>query len=125
MASSTVRLLPASQTRALDMQLQRITEWRIATPAVHLTFGIDGHAALLPVQLLSVLQQQLFASVAYSTTMEQLEGSRPVLAARDSSADVDSSWGPVFQVTRQHSVVQGALCEACAPDVLAAAQTAA
>jgi hypothetical protein len=91
------------------MQLQRITAWRIATPAVYLTYGIEGHAALLPVQLLSVLQQQLFASVAYSTAMEQLEGSRPVLAAGASSADVDSSWGPVSQVTSQHSAVHTAL----------------
>jgi hypothetical protein len=50
------------------------------------------------VQLLFLLQQQLFASVAYSTAMEQLEGSRPVLAAGASDADVESSWGPVAKV---------------------------
>jgi hypothetical protein len=91
------------------MQLQRIIEWRMTTPAVYLTYGTGGHAALLPVQLLSVLQQQLFASVAYSTAMEQLEGSRPGLAAGARDTDVKSSWGPVHQVTSQHSAVQSAL----------------
>ncbi|WIA15314.1 hypothetical protein OEZ85_001981 [Tetradesmus obliquus] len=93
-----VRLLQPAETLPLDLQLQQVTAWRMATPAVYLTFGIDDSVALLPVQLLSLLQQQLFAAVAYSTAMQQLEGARPLLPAGASDADVAASWGPVKQM---------------------------
>jgi hypothetical protein len=95
-ASKAVRLLPAAETVALDRKLPHVVSWRIATPAVTFTYGVDGDAALLPVQLLSLLHQQLFASVAFSTAMEQLEGSRPTVAADD--YDEVESWGPVKEV---------------------------
>uniref|UniRef100_A0A383W2K9 Uncharacterized protein n=1 Tax=Tetradesmus obliquus TaxID=3088 RepID=A0A383W2K9_TETOB len=65
-----VRLLQPAETLPLDLQLQ---------------------------QLLSLLQQQLFAAVAYSTAMQQLEGAGPLLPAGASDADVAASWGPVKQ----------------------------
>jgi hypothetical protein len=97
-AANSVLQLPAAETRDLDLQLQHVIAWRIATPAVFLTYGVDSSSTLLPVQRLSLLQQQLFASVAYSTAMEQLEGSRPALPAGASDADVTRSWGPVKEV---------------------------
>uniref|UniRef100_A0A383W442 Uncharacterized protein n=1 Tax=Tetradesmus obliquus TaxID=3088 RepID=A0A383W442_TETOB len=97
-ASHAVRLLPPAETRPLDLRLQQMVAWRMATPAVYLTYRIGDSIALLPLQLLSLLQQQLFAAVAYSTAMQQLEGARPLLPAGASDADVAASWGPVKQV---------------------------
>jgi hypothetical protein len=48
--------------------------------------------------LLLLQQQQLFASVAYSTAIEQLEGSR--LAGADTTGAADS-WGHVLKVQPQ------------------------
>lgn len=90
-----MRFLPAEDTRVLDVRLAEVTAWRMATPAVYLTYSAVGDAAQLPVLMLSLLQQQLFASVAYSTALEQLEGSRPTASIEGCS---DHSWSPVKMV---------------------------
>jgi hypothetical protein len=105
-----IRTLPASETRELDLQYSTVLQWiSSTTPALYITTDLRSDVSSVPVLLVALLQQQLFVSVAYSTVMEQLEGSRPVLPAggphvegsTGAEADeqlLEQSWGPVLKV---------------------------
>jgi hypothetical protein len=64
--------------------------WASHAPALHLLHGWVNDAAMVPTLLLSLLHQQLFASVAYSAALQLVPGG--------DSASRDASWEPVRQV---------------------------
>lgn len=89
-ACHTLRLLPAAETEQLDKRLADVFMWASQAPAVYLSHGYCADVAMLPTLLLSLLEQQLLASVAYSTM-------RQVVHAGDRAA-AEASWAPLQQV---------------------------
>lgn len=103
LAQQSVRLLPSGTIEPLDLQLGHIIKWASATPSLYYTHGLIMDAAAVPALLVSLLQHQLFASVAYSTVMEQLaERSAPsgdsLHDLKDAYAHDNQSWSPLIQV---------------------------
>jgi hypothetical protein len=86
-ACRSIRLLPAAVTEQLDRQLAHIVTWASCVPATYLTNGFIKDAGMVPTLLLSLLQQQLFASVAYSAALQVV-----------SSGDAAAGWAPLHQV---------------------------
>jgi hypothetical protein len=64
--------------------------WASHVPALHLLYGWNDDAGMVPTLLLSLLHQQLFVSMAYSAALQ-------VVSAGD-SASRDACWEPVRQV---------------------------
>jgi hypothetical protein len=56
-------------------------------PAIYLTNGFIRDAGMVPTLLLSLLHQQLFASVAYSAALQVV-----------SCGDAAAGWAPLHQV---------------------------
>jgi hypothetical protein len=90
-ACHSIRLLPADATKQLDTQLAHLSLWSGCVPALYLSHGYCRDAGMVPTLLLSLLHQQLFASVAYTAALQ-------VAQAGDAETSATSGWETVQQV---------------------------
>lgn len=88
------------------MQADLVAMWSSSTPGLHQMHTMSADPARVPYLLLSLLHQQLFAAVCYSTVAEQVEGKRAIIPAVEDETqgtvteeELLQSWGPVGTVS--------------------------
>jgi hypothetical protein len=86
-----IRLLPAAETEQLDRRPTDIFTWASQAPAVYLSHGCCDDAGMVPTLLLSLQQQQLFASVAYTAGFQVVQSG--------GGAAAEASWAPLQQAS--------------------------
>jgi hypothetical protein len=97
LARHSIRLLPAAETEQLDRRAADVFTWASQAPALYLSQGSCDDAGMIPTLLLALLQQQLFASVAYTAAMHAV--------GSGAGAAAEASWAPVQQVRSPAEII--------------------